>query len=1725
MNKLSRIGLSVIVASFLLVGCGGGGGSSVPSTSSNQANGAGNKGPFKKGSFIVARQLDASGNYIQGKESNTTTIDDKGSYTLNPGWTGPTEVRIIGEYLNEATGTYMSDGNISAVINISGSTSAGINIFTDMAASIIREKMAENQAQNLGKSFDDIKKEAQEIVQKQFNLNLGNAKLEDLDMTSTKNEANAQLLKVSAALMKTPDPKTALQNLVEDIKDGEVDDAGLGAMQDIQEQAKDIVLEEIANNIENNVEGADAPDKDILGTLSLDSNITFENINDALPDTEYTQESVVSGVIGDSADISITGGTFTVNGVSSNKVSNGDLVTVKVTSSSEYNQTKTAKITIGGTIFDFEVKTKEAVRAKDITPDDFDLGYKSNVAVNSTNIVSKEVTINGIDDDTPISISNGEFSIDGGAYTSSATTINDGQKVKVRLNASSNYATATKAILTVGSVSEKFVVVTELEDKNPDPKSFSEKYDVDRNETVTSNTITVTGINTNLPIKIINGKYIKNGGSPTDAPSTVAKDDTIQVQLIASQEYKTTKTAQLYIGDMVVPFKVTTKENPIVPDTVPNPFKFEKVYTDDQYVEVNSSTITISGINQETPISIKGGEYSINGGSYTSDKGVVSNEDNVTVRLESAKYGESAFAVLTVGGVSSTFKVVTRDDKIPDIIDLGFKDDQNLSTEVSSNEVTISGLSHPVSISLSENASEGLAATATPPTFTVNGATATEVKNGDKVVVKLTTSDKYSTITAVKLNIGESSFVFAAKTKAAAPTFEETTKTIEVDEDTLFKYTPKLTQGVVESWDVNKSSLPAWLKFDDRVGTFFGTPANEDVGEYNISVTATNASGSNEQNLTIKVNNVNDAPVLEDLIGEITLDENNNTLEKVVELNATDVDVGDSLTFSVTPDSSPYVDINLSGTTLTFKLKEGVLGHTSKVLDVKVKVEDTSGASDEKTIKLTLVGKNNLPEMMAPPSMPSSVAEDSDPFTIKLSASDPDGDNITFNAVSSNPQIATVSVSGNVLTVTPQKDAFGDINITVTPFDGLGYGDPAIYTISITPVDDAPVMAQLAPITKDEDFAPFSVDLNATDIDSDNITYEIVSNISQNETPIVDANISGSTLNISSIENANGIAEITVRAYDGEKYSEPVKLDMIVNPINDAPVALPDTATTDSKHSVTVDVLANDIDVDGDALKLKDVNSSQASIVDNKLVFMPNEADANKTIVVGYTITDGKLDANGTLTIDVTEYISTMNTALDKLNDIDFESDDIEAKIEDIKTTLNNASSDDLDAQVGVALVELAQILNSDEVKNFVSVSITNPNANYSEYLPMFVDGIMNKNSSLKVEILSTATNLSDTTTDILHDFATKLKNISDKINAIYTQNPSHVFRYDGEEIDKNKAKMISSLALVAASNLEFVAAHYFMNDEYIKPKTETINGSEVEYSILSSDPVTVFNDPSTFSLADNTRLANAKTLLLEAIDNIMDINVSSINDSQLQEDINDTQSKLPDIKDSLNGNSLYVISDDNSSDSDDENVTVYLDLAAFFDPATALSLSTTLGNDFDYDGVYDLTQSKLHDKPVDANGTELDFDQKSYLTAAESHIDDIIVKVDANGTIYTDDDLLNYLNDEMDIQVDYNSTGVYLKVDGGYAPYTWTLVRGTDGILLESDFDRARINPNGVTGDIWFEVKVTDKYGHTEYRGGSFYIDPSSNGGDSTGDDDNVTTPPDSPNSGGDGLETPPSF
>lgn len=106
-------------------------------------------------------------------------------------------------------------------------------------------------------------------------------------------------------------------------------------------------------------------------------------------------------------------------------------------------------------------------------------------------------------------------------------------------------------------------------DSVPDVFSFTAQTDVALSTTITSNTITVTGIDQPATITANGGEYSINGGSYTSSAGSVINGDTVTARHTSSSSYSTVVNTVITIGGIAGTLTSTTLEAPLV--TTPTP--------------------------------------------------------------------------------------------------------------------------------------------------------------------------------------------------------------------------------------------------------------------------------------------------------------------------------------------------------------------------------------------------------------------------------------------------------------------------------------------------------------------------------------------------------------------------------------------------------------------------------------------------------------------------------------------------------------------------------------------------------------------------------------------------------------------------------------------------------------------------------------------------------------------------------------------------------------------------------------------------------------------------------------------------------------------------------------------------------------------------------------------------------------------------------------------------
>ena len=194
----------------------------------------------------------------------------------------------------------------------------------------------------------------------------------------------------------------------------------------------------------------------------------------------------------------------------------------------------------------------------DTTPDAILFTDLIDVALD-TPVSTEILNITGIDTDTYISITGGEYSLNGGAFTSTAGTAVNGDTLQLRTTSSVNNFTTTDVVVNVGTDGGDLWSVTTLTDTVPDAFAFTNQTDVALSTLIASDTVVVAGLGASSAISITGGEYRINSGAFTSVAGFINNNDTVTVRTTSSASYITPVDVVLTIGGVSDSFTVTTE--------------------------------------------------------------------------------------------------------------------------------------------------------------------------------------------------------------------------------------------------------------------------------------------------------------------------------------------------------------------------------------------------------------------------------------------------------------------------------------------------------------------------------------------------------------------------------------------------------------------------------------------------------------------------------------------------------------------------------------------------------------------------------------------------------------------------------------------------------------------------------------------------------------------------------------------------------------------------------------------------------------------------------------------------------------------------------------------------------------------------------------------------------------------------------------------------------------
>ncbi|WGL28545.1 putative Ig domain-containing protein [Pectobacterium brasiliense] len=447
------------------------------------------------------------------------------------------------------------------------------------------------------------------------------------------------------------------------------------------------------------------------------------------------------------------------------------------------------------------------------------------------------------------------------------------------------------------------------------------------------------------------------------------------------------------------------------------------------------------------------------------------------------------------------------------------------------------------------------------------------------------------------------------------------------------------------------SPLPGWLSFNPATGTFSGTPANGDVGNLSIKVTANDGDASVSTSFSLTVTNVNDAPVVSATIPPQSIAQDGSLSFTVPAGTFTDPD-GDTLTLSATlADGSPlpsWLSFNAATGTFSGTPGNGDVGN----LSIKVTAND-GDASVSTSFSLTVTNVNDVP-VVANPIPAQSVAQDGSlNFTVPAGTfTDPDGDTLTLSATLADgsplPSWLSFNAATGTFSGTPGNSDVGNLSIKVTANDGDASVSTS-FSLAVTNVNDVPVVANPIPAQSVAQDGSFSFTVPAgtfTDPDGDTLTLSATLADGSPLPSWLSFNAATGTFSGTPGNGDVGSLTIKVTANDGDA-SVSTSFSLTVTNVNDVPVVanpIPaQSVAQDGSLNFTVPS-GTFTDPDGDTLTLS-ATLADGSSLPGWLSFNPTTGTFSGTpgngdvgnLSIKVTANDGDASVSTTFSLTVTQ--------------------------------------------------------------------------------------------------------------------------------------------------------------------------------------------------------------------------------------------------------------------------------------------------------------------------------------------------------------------------------------------------------------------------------------------------------------------------------------------------------
>ncbi len=453
----------------------------------------------------------------------------------------------------------------------------------------------------------------------------------------------------------------------------------------------------------------------------------------------------------------------------------------------------------------------------------------------------------------------------------------------------------------------------------------------------------------------------------------------------------------------------------------------------------------------------------------------------------------------------------------------------------------------------------------------------------------------------------------------------------------VLTYSLKSGTGDVSMLNINASTGAVTLK----ASADFETKAS-----YSFTVVATDVHGASvEKAVVVAVQNAVDAPIITSgATGSVN--ENEDAAVAVYTATSTDPDAGATVAYSLSGADAALLNISSAG---VVTLKASANFEAKSSYSFNVVATDNDGLTSTKAVVVTVGDVNEAP-VITSGATAASIAENgaAGAAVYTVTVTDDAGATQTYSLSGADAALFDINATTGVVTLKAAADfeAKSSYSFDVVATDNGGLTASQTVTLGVTNVNEAPVVTSSATGSFAENGTAGAVVYTAAASDVDAGTTLSYS-LSGADAALFDINSSTGAVSIKAAANfeAKSTYNFDVIASDGA-LSATQAVTLSVTNVNEGPSGSADSASTADNTAVTINVLSNDTDIDGDTLSVASVTQgANGTVVNNggTVTYTPNPSFLNGTDTFTYVATDAGGLTTGPITVTVT--VNTVNNA------------------------------------------------------------------------------------------------------------------------------------------------------------------------------------------------------------------------------------------------------------------------------------------------------------------------------------------------------------------------------------------------------------------------------------------------------------------------------------------------